>query len=104
MCTLVAMVQAGGCRDRPRWAVHAAEDARPRLGIARPAVPQRGVAAAEHDDLDARPGDCDRQACTRSIMCPSSTAFAMEYRGWQGAGKRGMGGGRIQGWWRASCF
>jgi len=54
----MAVVRARGCRDRPRRAVHAAERARPRLGVAGPAVPQRGVAAAEHDNLDARPRNC----------------------------------------------
>ncbi len=66
---VMAMVRAGDSSNRPRRAVHAAERARPRLGVACPALPQRGGAAAEHDDLDARARDCNGQAWVTSLMC-----------------------------------
>jgi len=60
----------------PRGAAHAAERARPRLREARAAAAQRGVAAAEHDDLDARPRNCEGIRRDDSVALPSAAITA----------------------------
>ncbi len=70
-------------------------------------MPQRGGAAAEYDDIDARPRNCDRQACSASL---GGTGVTQRRCDWPCAdprvlGKHGMawrvGAGSNDGMYRA---